>query len=263
MTDNTLAPIAQWLDEQALSSIYSAQYWNDLAAERTKEWWIADGSEAAFARLRIHLEESGLMAGYQIAEQHIAQMPAQGLAVADLAAGIGWTSSLLSRLRNVGEVYAVELSKHRLELLFPQAVRMFHGEPAKLKRNLGSFYDLAFSGASMDVVVISSAFHHAASALRLMTEIDRVLKPGGTLILIGENFVGATQIVGRMIKRLVMERTLCSNFYELFPPDDASGDHYYRVSDYYLFLQMLGYKVVKFGVQKQQLAAFIAEKTSK
>jgi SAM-dependent methyltransferase len=112
----------------------------------------------------------------------------------------------------------------------------------------------------MDVVVISSAFHHAASPLRLLTEIDRVLKPGGKLILIGENFVGATQIVLRVIKRLVMERRLCSNFYELFPPDDASGDHYYRVSDYYLFLQMLGYKVVKFSIQKKQLAAFIAEK---
>jgi SAM-dependent methyltransferase len=258
--DNSLSPIVQWLDEQSLSSIYSSQYWNDLAAERSKEWWIADGSEAAFARLRSYLEESGLMDGYRIAEQFVAQIPAQGLALADLAAGIGWTSSLLSRLPNVGSVYAVELSQHRLELLFPQAVRMFQGEPAKLKRNLGSFYDLSFAEASMDVVVISSAFHHAASPLRLLTEIDRVLKPGGKLILIGENFVGATQIVLKVINRLVMERRLCSNFYELFPPDDASGDHYYRVSDYYLFLQMLGYKVVKFSIQKKQLAAFIAEK---
>jgi len=260
--DNHLSPIVQWLDEQSLRSMYSSQYWNDLAAERSKEWWIAEGTDVAFARLRSYLEESGLMDGYRIAEQYISQIPAQGLALADLAAGIGWTSSLLSRLANVGSVYAVELSQHRLELLFPQAVRMFDGDPAKLKRNLGSFYDLSFADTSMDVVVISSAFHHAASPLRLLAEMDRVLKPGGKLILLGENFIGMAGIIRKMIKKLLKERRLCSNFYELFPPDDDSGDHYYRVSDYYLFLQMLGYKLVKFNIQKKRLAAFIAEKAA-
>jgi ubiquinone/menaquinone biosynthesis C-methylase UbiE len=260
MTGSTLTPIVRWLDEQVLSSIYSSQYWNDLAAEQSKEWWIADGSEASFARLQSHLEETGLMDGYRFAERFVAQIPAQELSVLDLAAGIGWTSSLLSRLPNVASVDAVELSQHRLELLFPQAVRMFKGEAAKLRRNLGSFYELSFRDASMDVVVISSAFHHAASPLRLLMEIDRVLKPGGKLILIGENFVGAVQITRRMLKKLVTDKRLCWNFYELFPPDDVSGDHYYRVSDYYMFLQMLGYRLAEFEVQKKQLAAFAAEK---
>jgi len=245
-----------------LSAIYSSQYWNDLAAERSKEWWIADGSETAFTRLRSYLEESGLMDGYKIAEEFVSQISAQSLALADLASGIGWTSSLLSRLPNVGSVHAVELSQHRLEMLFPQAVRMFHGEPAKLKRSLGSFYDLAFADASMDVIFISSAFHHASSPLRLLTEVDRVIKPGGKLILIGENFMGVTRIVRKMISTLVKKGRFCSNFYDLFPPNDVSGDHYYRVSDYYMFLQMLGYKVVKFSVQKKQLAVFIAEKST-
>jgi SAM-dependent methyltransferase len=262
MLDSELPPIAKWLDEQSLSSIYSSQYWNDLTAERSKEWWIAEGSDASFLRLQSHLENSGLMDGYRIAEQFVAQIPMQGLAVADLASGIGWTSSLLSKLPNVGSVHSIEISQHRLELLFPQAVRMFHGVPAKLHRNLGSFYRMAFTDTSMDVVFVSSAFHHASSPLRLLTEIDRVLKPGGKLILIGENFIGITAIVRRIIKKMAKERRFCSNFYELFPPDDVSGDHYYRVSDYYLFLQMLGYKLVEFSIQKKQLAAFIAEKAS-
>jgi len=260
MFDQSLQPIVPWLDEQSLRSVYSSQYWNDLEAERTKEWWIAEGSEPAFARLRAHLEESGLLAGYRVAEQYIARLPRNDLAIADLAAGIGWTSSLLSRLPNVAAVNAVEISQHRLELLFPQAVRMLQGEAGKLRRNLGSFYDMKFAGRSMDIVFVSSAFHHASSPLRLLTEIDRVLRPGGSLILIGENFVSAAAFARRALRKTLQQRKFCWNFYELFPPDDASGDHYYRMSDYYLFLQMLGYRVVEVSVQKNELATFIAEK---
>lgn len=258
--DEELRPIVKWLDEKALRSIYTSQYWNDLTAEQSKEWWIADGGERAYERLRSSLDEAGLMAEYRMAEQSVAEIPRNDLVIADLASGIGWASSLFSKLPNVRSVHAVEISQHRLELLFPQAVRMFKGEAAKLNRNLGSFYNLQFADTSMDVVFLSSAFHHASSPLRLLSEIDRVLKPGGKLILIGENFIGAKAIIRRMIKKLLIERTFCSNFYELFPPDQDLGDHYYRVSDYYFFLQMIGYRVVKFSVQNKQSAMLISEK---
>src|SRR2546421_12726260 len=98
---DTLAPIEQWLDETSLSSLYSAQYWNDLDEEKSKEWWIADGSEASFARLRSYLGRSGLMDEYRIAERFVAQRSKRDLIVADLATGIGWTAILFSKLPNV------------------------------------------------------------------------------------------------------------------------------------------------------------------
>ena len=133
-------PVEHWLDDGALRSIYSSRYWNDLAAERAKEWWIADGSETAYARLRAYLEESGLTEDYAVAEAYVSGMTSSELSIADLASGIGWTSSLLSKLPNVGRVHAVEISQHRLELLFPQAMKMFGGDWTKISRNLGSFY---------------------------------------------------------------------------------------------------------------------------
>ncbi len=256
------SPIERWLDERTLNSIYSAQYWNDLAAERTKEWWIADGDEAAYVRLGTYLEESGLMEDYRVAEPYISTMAESRLAIADLASGIGWTSSLLSKLPNVGRVHAVEISQHRLELLFPQAVEMFGGNWTKISRNLGSFYELKFDTKSLDVVFLSSAFHHAENPLRLLTEIDRVLKPGGRLILIGETHISRWSAARRVAKILLVQRRLTTNFFELFPPDNELGDHYYRRSDYYFFAQMLGYKVLKYSVQRRNTAVVVQEKAS-
>lgn len=256
-----LVPVVAWVDDAGLGSIYSARSWNDLAEERSKEWWIADGTEQQYARLRSYLNDTGLMDDYLIAERYIAQLPGASLAVADLAAGIGWTSSLLSRLRNVASVTAVDISRHRLELLFPRAIHMFGGNAAKLKRHLGSFYELGFGSASMDVVLLSAAFHHAVNPLRLLSEVDRVLKPGGHLVMIGENVIGPIAIFRQVVKKLLTERRVCTNFYELFPPDNDWGDHYYRVSDYYFLMQMVGYQLVTFSVQRKQTAAVIAAKS--
>jgi SAM-dependent methyltransferase len=257
-----LRPIDQWLGEADLEAIYSSSAWNDPGDEQSKEWWIADGSETAYSRLRCYLDGSGLTDDYEIAEQYIGRIPTTEMEVADLAAGIGWTSSLLSRLANVRSVHAVEISRHRLELLFPRAVHMFKGEASKIRRHLGSFYQLGLAESSIDVVFLSAAFHHASNPLRLLNEIDRVLKPGGHLVMIGENVISAVAILRRAIKRLLVDGRLCTNFYELFPPDDIWGDHYYRASDYFLFLQMLGYQVVTFSVQKKQTAVIIARRSS-
>jgi SAM-dependent methyltransferase len=262
VTDEIVSPVDHWLDEQTLSSIYSSRYWNDLAAERTKEWWIADGGKAAYARLGTYLEESGLMEDYSLAETYISSMAESRLVIADLASGIGWTSSLLSKLPNVDRVHAVEISQHRLELLFPQAVQMFGGNWTKITRNLGSFYKLRFGDMSLDVVFLSSAFHHAENPLRLLTEIDRVLKPGGRLILIGETHISRWSVARRVAKNLLTQRRLTTNFFELFPPDNELGDHYYRHSDYFFFGQLLGYKVLKYSVQRRNTVVVVLEKSA-
>jgi hypothetical protein len=80
--------------------------------------------------------------------------------------------------------------------------------------------------------------------------------------MIGEDVIGPVAVIRRAVKRLLVDGRLCSNFYQLFPPDDNWGDHYYRVSDYFFFLQMLGYKVVTFSVQRKQTAVIIAERAS-
>jgi SAM-dependent methyltransferase len=179
--------------------------------------------------------------------------------VADLAAGIGWTSALLSKLERVAEVHATEISRHRLIDLLPYAIDMFKGNPEKIYRYIGSFYKLGFNDDSMDIDFLSQAFHHADQPLKLLSEIDRVTRKGGTVILTGENYISEYSQIKRAIKNSVKFGRISLNFFENFPPDDIGGDHYYRLTDYYLFFQLLGYRLHHQIVNKRSLV-LIADK---
>jgi ubiquinone/menaquinone biosynthesis C-methylase UbiE len=235
-----LSEVQPWLSESRLSEIYTASYWNNIEAEKQKEWWVEDGD---YQKCHRYLERSGLMREYEQAEAFIRDIPRTDLRVADLAAGMGWTSALISKISNVAEVHAVEISRHRIERLFPHSIHMFSGRADKVHRYLGSFYDLQFEAHSMDVVFLSHAFHHANRPLQLIVECDRVLKPGGRIIVAGEHEIGWRTITRRFLSLLLRQRKVITDFRRLFPPDPVLGDHYYRYSDYCLLFGGLEYEV--------------------
>jgi ubiquinone/menaquinone biosynthesis C-methylase UbiE len=235
-----ITAVLRWLSDDDLKGLYTASYWNDIEEERKKPWWIENGE---YDQCRRYLTETGLMGEYQLAEAFIRDMPRAGLRVADLAAGIGWTSALLSKLEGIAEVHCVEMSSHRLERLFPHSLAMCQGNSAKIHRYLGSFYDLRLPDQSMDVVFLSQAFHHAHRPIRLITECDRILKPGGRIVLVGEHRIRAHRVASRFLSTLLRTGRIVTNFHDLFPPDAALGDHYYRRSDYYLLFRAMGYQL--------------------
>ena len=251
-----LREVQSWLSDSQLREIYTAAYWNDIEEEKKKEWWIEDGD---YVKCQRYLESSGLLHEYRQAEAFISGMPRAELRVADLAAGSGWTSALISRLASVAEVHAVEISRHRLERLFPHSVRMLSGCADKIRRYLGSFYDLQLPAQSMDVVFLSHAFHHADRPRQLLGECDRVLKPGGRIIVSGEHEVGLRLLVRRFLAVLLRERRLVMDFRQLFPPDPVLGDHYYRYSDYCQLFEPLGYKL-QHRVAASGNGLYVAEK---
>jgi ubiquinone/menaquinone biosynthesis C-methylase UbiE len=175
--EKKLAPVDQRTSNEALSGIYSSGYWNDIEEEKKKEWWIADGD---YKRCMNYLIRAGLMNEWAVVVDFVSELPGTDkLKVADLAAGIGWTSALFSKLDRIGEVHATEISYHRLAKLFPYAVDMFDANPEKIRRYIGSFYELGFKNESMDIVFMSQAFHHADQPLNLLNEINRITRGGG------------------------------------------------------------------------------------
>ena len=251
-----LTPIKKWLSEDEVNKIYSSEYWNNLEEEKKKEWWIVDGN---YQRCLNYLQKSGLMDEYNDAEIFISAIPQTRLKIADLAAGIGWTSALLSKLENVAEIHAVEISEHRLGDLFVESIKMMQGDENKIHRYIGSFYDLKFDDESLDVVFLSQAFHHADRPLNLLVECDRVLKPGGSLVLIGEHYFTFFKIIRGFMRSVIKQGKFQTKFHKLFPTDHDLGDHYYSISDYDFMFRSMGYKMdVK--IAKTGKAMFLCKK---
>jgi ubiquinone/menaquinone biosynthesis C-methylase UbiE len=158
-----------------------------------------------------------LLDEYELAEKFIRQYSIKNLKIADLAAGTGWTCALISKLSEVDLVHAVEISQHRIEELFEKTVRILEGNPAKIKRYLGSFYEIKLENSSVDIDVLSQAFHHSDEPLLLLKKVSRILKKGGSALLIGEHYIDWKKILRRIISILLKERRLSVNFYDLFP----------------------------------------------
>lgn len=221
--------LVEWLSDAEIEQIYTAGYWNDIELEKDKAWWIADGNYEECMR---YLADSKLMNDYLEAQHIINQFNGDKLVVADFAAGIGWASAMLSRVKKISHIYAVEISRHRIELLLPHSVIMLDGDEDKITPCIGSFYNTKFPNESIDLVFMSQAFHHANEPFKLLSESSRILKKGGHILLIGEHNIGFFQILKKSLINLIKKGNFTFDFYELFPADCEMGDHYYRSSDY-------------------------------
>ncbi len=238
MNLNELSPIEYWLKDDELKNIYTSNLWNDEEIERKKQWWILEND---FNKLWKYLKSIKLYQDYIVSEKKIQNLIGNNSIIVDLAAGIGWTSALLSKMDKVDKVHCIEISKHRLDLLFPKAVEMFDGKPKKLKRYIGSFYSTKFENEIADVVFMSQAFHHANEPSKLLKESYRILKKDGVIIMIGEPAKNLFKIFKRFIDFIIKNKKITLNFKELFPPNETQGDHIHRLSDYYLMSKAEGF----------------------
>lgn len=233
-----------WISRSELDSLFTSDYWNDLEEERKKEWWIDDDNDKKLLR---YLEKEGLNEEFQLA---VSNANIKGN-VLDLAAGTCWTSAYLSQIEDVKQIDAVEFSYHRIQDLAPKTISLLKGNKNKIKRVLGSFYDIKRDNESYDVIVLSQAYHHAQYPLKLFHECDRVLKKGGVILIIGEHIIGKKRVFRRFIKNLLKGKLLLDIHEEFYNHDDPLGDHSYLLSDYMFTFYSYGYdyKVIKSNIR--------------
>lgn len=168
--------------------------------------WIAEQTERRIAQfdraVRVHYPESAVffedpkefhrglteLWNYLDAVRRIdwdKHLPA-GAVCLDLGSGVGWLSAFLSKNPRVEKIYALDSSKHFLNVMRPAMESLMGAEGRKIEPIEGFFTPLLFDDRSLDAVVAASALHHADNLEEALVDIHRALKDGGTLFLVNE-----------------------------------------------------------------------------
>ncbi|WP_167959167.1 class I SAM-dependent methyltransferase [Anaerosporobacter faecicola] len=95
--------------------------------------------------------------------------------ILDLGCGNGNVASLLSRKFETS-LYGVDLSENMIKAARGRQIK-------NAQFQVGDAECLPFEKQMFDVVICNASFHHYPKPMRVLQEIRRVLKPGGTFIL--------------------------------------------------------------------------------
>jgi ubiquinone/menaquinone biosynthesis C-methylase UbiE len=105
-----------------------------------------------------------------------------GMDVADIGAGSGLFSRLIAgRVAPGGTVFAVDISKNMVDHITKTAQEE---HIANLKAVLGDPHSPRLPHNSVDVVCIIDSYHHFEFPADMLAEINKALRPNGTLLLI-------------------------------------------------------------------------------
>lgn len=152
--------------------------------------------------------------------------------VVELGAGSCWLSSMISKFPRVTKIYAVELSRRRLELLAPVMMDLLGAKKGKILRVVGDFNRLELADSTVDFVVMDAALHHSTDPKRTMTEVSRVLKQGGLFIAFRE-------------QTLPRWRGNKASVEQKIKADHGNFEHIYYKHEYVQIIQSVGHLKAK------------------
>ena len=131
---------------------------------------------------------------YPVLLEKLSHIPFQS--ALDLGCGAGEILKLILQ-QDVGkELYGIDLSEKMLHVAKSKL-------PEQVKVLLGDSESLPFPNNTFDVVFCNDSFHHYPAPRNVLSEVHRVLKPGGTFLM-GDCW---QPLVGRIIMNFYMRHS--------------------------------------------------------
>lgn len=128
--------------------------------EDLAEHWKVDESRESFNRFLNHVINSTNMFNYfyKAAISILKNYNEDGLIIADIGGGIGWTAAILSKFPQIKKIYVIDISDKRLER-GKYILKHFKVDTDKIKFIKGHFTDFELD-EKVDIVIMHGAFHH-------------------------------------------------------------------------------------------------------
>jgi ubiquinone/menaquinone biosynthesis C-methylase UbiE len=104
--------------------------------------------------------------------------------VIDVAAGTCWATAILSQIKRVADVVALDLSRTFLTTVGDRIIDYFSGERDKIRFAVSTFNAIPFEDKYFDCAFFIATLHHSQTPLLTLSEIHRVLTTEGTLFLL-------------------------------------------------------------------------------
>ena len=252
-----------WVSDDELTRMFSSSYWNNASAEKNKIWGMWENN---FGELESRFLKKGLYQQFQsILEEE--DITLNGSNIASLGAGICILEAMIAKNNSsINKIYNIELSKHRIFDIAPNIFEKYSIPSDKVELCLGSFLDLKIEDNSLDLIIMSQAFHHCSSPRELLLEAKRVLKKSGIIIIIGEHYFNKWQIAKRFLKHfpkylinhnnIRSRSSIIPSWRSLFPIDKVKGDHHYKQAHYSSMFKEGGFKWRRWVFKKYMNQAF-------
>ena len=125
--------------------------------------------------------------------------------VIELGAGSCWLSAEFSKMPEVEEVVAVDLSDNELLLKAPIALETFQANMEKMTFIVGNFNAAHFQPESFDVVAFARALHHSSDVRESLRQAHRLLRTGGRVIAFQEHI--QPRVLSPQRRRALARRT--------------------------------------------------------
>ncbi|MDD5269589.1 MAG: class I SAM-dependent methyltransferase [Candidatus Omnitrophica bacterium] len=160
--------------------------------EKLAVHWQVDDTKESFERLIHHLDvTSNFKPYFEEALRNLGLSSNEygdGLVIADIGAGVCWTSAIMAKHPKVRLVYGVDPSSNRLN--HAGFIKKHFGVDKKVKVTYGSFSEPNVP-EKVDIVVLCGSLHHCFDEHLdgLFSNIKGILKPRGKVLIANEHYV--------------------------------------------------------------------------
>lgn len=169
--------------------------------------------------------------------------------VIEIGAGTGWFSALISKEKEVTEVYALDYDKYSVEQLFPLVFKNLDADMSKMTSVIGSYNKMECEDNFFDYIISIGAIHHSENLNATFNEAYRTLKPGGVLVALEHCHPNSYTIEdSRANDEAFIDEKRAKTLYgstEKIKVKDNS-DHNYRICEFESAAYAAGFNVLPF-----------------